>query len=68
MVLIFEPVINDVKSIKIIGKILMAIKKSNFLSLKFKFNLIFLTNNQVNIKKGINIPICFNKKIAGNLI
>ena len=68
MVLIFEPVINDVKNIKTIGKILMAIKKSNFLSLKFKFNLIFLTNNQDSIKKGINIPTCFNKKITGNLI
>ena len=33
MVLIFEPVINDVKNIKKIGKILIANKNSNFLSL-----------------------------------
>ena len=68
MVLIFDPVINDVKSIKIIGKILMTNKKSNFLSLRLILNLIFLTNNQDNIKKGIKIPTCFNKKITGNLI
>ena len=68
MVLIFDPVINDVKNIKTIGKILIANKNSNFLSLKFKFNLIFLTNNQISIKKGIKIPTCFNKKINGNLI
>ena len=41
------------KNIKTIGKILIANKNSNFLSLKFKLNLIFLTNNQDNIKKGI---------------
>ena len=50
------------------GKILIATKNSNFLSLKFKLNLIFFTNNLHNINKGIKIPICFNKKIAGNLI
>ena len=60
--------INDVKSIRTIGKIFIASKNSNFLSLKFKFNLIFLTNNQESIKKGINIATCFNKKIIGNLI
>ncbi len=65
MVLIFEPVINDVKSIKIIGKILMAIKKINFLSLKLKLNLIFLTKSQDKIKNGTNITICFIKQIIG---
>ena len=59
MVLIFDPVINDVKNIKTIGKILIANKNSNFLSLKLKFNLIFFTNNQIKIKKGINIPYLF---------
>ena len=68
MVLIFDPVIKDVKSIKIIGKILMAIKKSKFLSLKLILKLIFFTNNQIKIKNGTNIPTCFNKKITGNLI
>ena len=58
MVLIFDPVINEVKNIKKIGKILIANKNINFLSLNLKFNLIFLTNNQDNIKKGINIPTC----------
>ena len=42
-------------------------KNNNFLSLKFKSNLIFLINNMHNIKNGINIPICFSKKINGNL-
>ena len=68
MVLIFEPVINDVKNIKTIGKILMAIKKSKFLSLKLILKLIFFTNNQIKIKNGINIPICFSKKINGYLM
>ena len=57
-----------VKKIKIIGKILIANKNINFLSLNFKFILIFLTNSQDNIKKGIKIPNCFKKKITGNLI
>ena len=51
-----------------IGKILIANKKSNFLSLKLNLNLIFLINNQTKIKNGINNPICFIKKISGNLI
>tara|TARA_Y100000591_G_C21392477_1_gene478825 strand:+ start:382 stop:588 length:207 start_codon:yes stop_codon:yes gene_type:complete len=68
MVLIFDPIIKDVKIIKIIGKILIENKKSKFLSLKFNLNLIFLTINQDNIKKGISIPNCFNKKIIGNLM
>ena len=38
-------------------------KKSNFLSLKLILNLIFFTNNHIKKKKGINIPICFNKNI-----
>ena len=62
-----NPVINDVKNTKRIGKMLIANKNSNFLSLNFKFNLIFLTNNLHNIKNGIIIPSCFNKKINGNL-
>ena len=63
MVLIFDPVISEVKNIKIIGKILTANKKSNFLSFEFKLNLIFFTSNQIKIKNGIIIPTCFNKKI-----
>ena len=51
-----------------IGKILIANKKSNFLSLKSNLNLIFLTRSQTKIKNGISIPICFIKKISGNLI
>ena len=68
MVLFFDTVINEDKKIKIIGKIFIDNKNSNFLSLKFNFNLIFFTNNQHNIKNGIIIPSCFNKKIIGNLI
>ena len=49
-----------------IGKIFIANKKSNFLSLNLILNLIFLTNNQDKNKNGIRIPICFNKKIIGN--
>jgi hypothetical protein len=51
-----------------IGKILIANKKSNFLSLKLNLNFIFLTNNQTRIKNGINNPTCFKRKISGNLI
>ena len=51
MVLIFDPVIKDVKNIKIIGKTLMAIKKSKFLSLKLILKLIFFTSNKIKIKK-----------------
>ena len=51
-----------------IGKMLIANKKSNFLSLKLNLNLIFFANNQTKIKNGINIPICFIKKISGYLI
>ena len=68
MVLIFDPIINDVKNIKTIGKILIANKNSNFFSLNFKLILIFLTHNQDNIKNGISIPTCLNKKVVGNLI
>ena len=49
-----------------IGKILIANKKSNFLSLKLNLNLIFFINSQTKIKNGINNPICFIKKISGN--
>ena len=68
MVLILEPVTTEVKNISMIGKILIANKKSNFLSLRLNLKLIFLTSNQISIKKGIKIPTCFNKKIIGNLI
>ena len=51
-----------------IGKIFIANKKRSFLSLKSNLYLIFLTNNHTKIKKGINKPTCFNKKINGNLI
>ena len=46
----------------------MAIKKSKFLSLKLILKLIFFTNNQIKIKKGIKIPICFARKITGYLM
>ena len=49
------------------GKMLIANKKSNFLSLKDILNFIFFTNNQTKIKNGISNPICFIKKINGNL-
>ena len=62
MVLILEPVTTDVKNINMIGRILIANKKSNFLSLRLNLNLIFLTSSQTKIKKGMSIPICFIKK------
>ena len=40
----------------------------SFLSFKLNLYFIFLTNNHIKIKKGINKPACFNKKINGNLI
>ena len=54
--------------ISIIGIILTKIKNNNFLSLKLTLNLNFLTSNLKSTKKGINRPICFNKKIIGNII
>ena len=59
---------NEVKNIKQIGKILIAIKKSCSLLFKLILNLIFLTNNIANNKNGINIPICFAIKINGYLM
>ena len=41
---------------------LIKIKKINFLSLKFIFNLNFFIKKKHKTKKGIKIPICFNKK------
>ena len=49
------------------GKILIKIKKINFLSLKFNLNLNFLINNETKKKKGNNIPICLDKKRIGYL-
>ena len=46
----------------------IANKKRSFLSLKLNLNLIFLTNKHTKIKIGINRPICFIKKVRGNLI
>ena len=57
-----------IQNIKKIGKILIANKKSNFLSLKLILNLIFFINSQTKIKNGINNPICFIKNISGNLM
>ena len=51
-----------------IGKMLIANKKSNFLSLRSNLNLIFLIKSQTKIKNGISNPTCFIKKISGNLI
>ena len=51
-----------------IGKIFIANKKRNFLSLKLNLNLTFFANNQTKTKNGINNPTCFIKKISGNLI
>ena len=51
-----------------IGKILMANKKSNFLSLKLNLTFIFLTSSQTRIKNGMSNPTCFKRKISGNLI
>ncbi len=50
------------------GRILINNKKSSFLSLKLNLNFIFFTNNQTKTKNGISNPICFVKKINGNLI
>ena len=61
IVLIFEPVINDVKNINTIGKKFIKIKNNNFLSLKSTLNLIFLIINQFKNKNSTNIPICLNK-------
>ena len=43
----------------------IANKKSSFLSLNFKLNLNLETINRLNIKNGINIPICLVKNISG---
>ena len=66
MVLILDPKIIDVINIKKIGKTLIDNKKSNFLSFKLIFNLIFLINSQIKMKKGIIIPICLLIKTKGN--
>jgi hypothetical protein len=47
---------------------LIANKKSNFLSLKLSLNLIFFTNSQTKIKNGISNPICLIKKMNGNFM
>ena len=46
-----------------IGKIFIANKKSNFLSLKLNLNLIFLTNNQTKIKMELIIQFVLIKKL-----
>ena len=65
MVLIFAPVINDVRNIKIIGIKLINIRNINFLSFIFSLNFIFLVSNQIKKKKGTSIPICFDKNNNG---
>ena len=68
MVLILDPVTTDVRNINMIGRPLMANKKSNFLSLKLNLYFIFLTSNQTKIKNGISDAICLTRKIIGNFI
>ena len=68
MVLIFEPVINDVRNIKIIGIKLINSRNINFLSFTLSLNFIFLASNQTKKKKGTSIPICFDKNNTGLLI
>ena len=46
---------------------LMNNKNNNLLSFKLNLNFIFLTKSQIKKKKGINIPICFNKNNIGYL-
>ena len=55
----------EVKKIKNIGTTFVQSKNNNFLSLKLNFVLIFEIAKKHIIKKGINIPICFPKKITG---
>ena len=58
----------EVTNIKIIGTILMNIKKRSFLSFNLNLGLSFLVSRNIKKKKGISIPICLNKKISGYLI
>jgi hypothetical protein len=68
MVLILDPVTTEVKNINRIGKMLIANKNTNLLSLRSNLNLIFFIKSQTKIKNGISNPTCFIKKISGNLI
>ena len=54
------PKSNEVKNIKIIGATFIVNKNNNFLSFKLNFFLNLLIINKSIIKKGNNIPICFN--------
>ena len=62
---VFDPKINDVTVIKIIGIRLIKTKNNNFLSFKFILILYFETVNTNITKKGIRIKICFPKNIIG---
>ena len=47
---------------------IISYKKKYLLTLKIKFKFYFFTSNQSKIKNGISNPICFIRKISGNLI
>ena len=47
------------------GRKLIAIRKSNFLSFKSNFVFTFLTNSKIKNINGIKIPICLARKIIG---
>ena len=55
----------EVKKTKDSGIIFIANKNNNLLSLKLNLVLNLLFKNITIKKKGINIPICFPKKIKG---
>ena len=65
MVLIFTPIISEVKNIKIIGIRLMANRNINLSSLSLNFVLNFEIVNKNIIIKGIITPICLPKYIRG---
>ena len=55
----------EVNNINTIGTIFIVNKNINFLSLRLNLVLNFESKNKNIMKKGINIPICFIKKING---
>ena len=62
MVLILEPVTTEVKNISMIGKMLIANKNINLLSLRSNLNLIFLIKSQLKIKMELIFQLALLKK------
>ena len=63
--MIFAPITNEVKKIKIKGTIFIVNKNNNFLSFRLNFGLNLEIRSKHKIKKGTSISICFPNKIKG---